>query len=85
VRSVPLVDRVRVPLELWRQKSRSPAEGWLFPSEGTLPEGRIVAPELKYLAGGFSLLDLHNVISRVIMPVLRKKKLAWKPLKAGRT
>jgi len=85
LRSVPLIDRVRVPLELWRQKSKSPAEGWLFPSEGTLPESRIVAPELKYLAGGFSPLDLHNIISRVIMPTLKEKKLAWKPLKAGRT
>ena len=70
---------------LWRQKSKNPAEGWLFPSEGTLPESRIVAPELKHLAGGFSPLDLHNVISRVIVPILREKKLTWKPLKAGRT
>src|SRR6266568_5867106 len=65
MRSVPLVDRVRVPLELWRQKSKNPTEGWMFPSEGTLPESRIVAPEMKHLAGGFSPLDLHNVISRV--------------------
>jgi integrase len=72
LRSVPLIDRVRVPLELWRQKSKNATEGWLFPSEGTLPESRIVAPELKYLAGGFSPLDLHNVISRVIMSVLEE-------------
>lgn len=85
VRSVPLIDRVRVPLELWRQKSKNPSEGWLFPSEGTLPERRIVAPDLKYLAGGVSPLDLHNVISRVIIPILKEKKLTWKPLKAGRT
>jgi integrase len=85
IRSVPLVDRVRVPLELWRQKSKNPTEGWLFPSEGTLPESRIVAPELKHLAGCFSPLDLHNVISRVIVPALKEKKLTWKPLKAGRT
>ena len=85
VRSVPLIDRVRVPLELWRQKSKNPSEGWLFPSEGTLPERRIVAPELKFLRGGFSPLDLHNVISRVIIPILKEKKLTWKPLKAGRT
>ncbi len=85
MRSVPLVDRVRVPLELWRQKSKNPTEGWMFPSEGTLPESRIVAPEMKHLAGGFSPLDLHNVISRVIGPALKAKGLTWKPLKAGRT
>ena len=54
-------------------------------SAGTVRKARIVAPELKHLAGGFSPLDLHNVISRVIVPALKEKKLTWKPLKAGRT
>ena len=82
---IPLVDRVRVPLELWRQKCGYPTEGWLFPSEGTLPGDRITAPEMKHLAGGPSPLDLHNLISRVIAPTVRIAGLKWKPLKAGRT
>ena len=82
---IPLVDRVRVPLELWRLKSGSPKEGWLFPSEGTLPADRITAPEMQHLAGGPSPLDLHNLISRVIGPTVKAAGLKWKPLKAGRT
>jgi integrase len=42
--SIRLVDRVRVPLELWRLESNNPTEGWLFPSGAALPEKRIVAP-----------------------------------------
>ena len=34
---LPLIDRVRVPLELWRQKCGSPTEGWVFPSANNTP------------------------------------------------
>jgi len=33
VRSVPLIDQVRVPLELWRKKRGGATEGWLFESD----------------------------------------------------
>lgn len=52
VASVPLLDRVRVPLELWWAKSGKPTEGWLFPS-GVNPRhslanyvNRIIRPTL---------------------------------------
>ena len=85
VDAVPLIAQVRIPLEVWRQKCGNLTEGWLFPSNGTLPIERIIGPEMRHLAGGPSPLDLHNVISRVIVPTLKAKGLQWKPLKAGRT
>jgi hypothetical protein len=59
-------------------------EGWLFPSGGVLTAERIVDPELKYLAG-VAPVDLYNLTTRTIKPILRAKGLKWKPLKAGRT
>jgi integrase len=50
---IPLMDPVRVPLELWRQKSGNPSDGWLFPSEANTPTtlnnfvNRIIKPTLK--------------------------------------
>ena len=35
--SVPLLDQVRVPLELWRRKCGNPTEGWLFESRNGTP------------------------------------------------
>jgi integrase len=35
--TLPLIDQVRVPLELWRQKSGSPSEGWVFPNRFNNP------------------------------------------------
>ena len=32
VASLPLIDQVRIPLELWRQKCGNPTSGWVFPS-----------------------------------------------------
>jgi integrase len=83
IRSVPLLPHVRVPMELWRQKSSG--TGWIFLSEGTLTAARIVAPEMQHLAGGPSPVDLHNLVKRVIRPAVEKAKLQWKPIKAGRT
>ncbi len=84
VRSIPLLPQVRVPLELWRQKCVD-TSGWIFPSEGTLTEERIMAPEMKQYAGVLSPIDLHNLYRRVIAPKVRKAGLTWKGLKAGRT
>jgi integrase len=84
VRSIPLMPHVRVPLELWRQKSADKS-GWIFPSDGTLTAERIIAPEMQHLAGGASPIDLHNLVKRVIKPAVEKAKLQWKPIKAGRT
>ncbi len=30
--TLPIIDQVRIPLELWRKRSKSPKEGWVFPS-----------------------------------------------------
>jgi len=84
VRSIPLLPQVRIPLELWRQKSKN-TSGWIFPSEGALTAERIIAPEMQHLAGGPSPVDLHNLVKRVIKPAVEKAKLQWKPIKAGRT
>jgi integrase len=84
VRSIPLLPQVRIPLELWRQKSAD-TSGWIFPSDGTLTAARIVAPEMQHLAGGRSPMDLHNLVKRVIRPLVQTAGLQFKPLKAGRT
>ena len=79
-----MLPQVRVPLELWRQKSTG-AAGWIFPNEGTLTAERIIAPEMAHFAGGPSPVNLHSLCQRVIRPAVKKAKLKWKPLKAGRT
>jgi integrase len=92
IASLPLIDQVRMPLELWRQRSREiaearaaaqkqpPHEGWVFESRNGTP------------------IDLHNVCSRVIVPHVKgnsecvrckripkaPKNLSWKTLYAGR-
>jgi integrase len=82
IAKLPIVDAVRVPLELWREKSMPKAEtaGWVFPSSNDTP------------------VDLHNMIARVIMPHLEGKRkcvlckkvpnvtkeVKWKGLYAGR-
>jgi integrase len=49
---IPLIDPVRVPLELWRQQSGK-TEGWLFPTDANTPTAlnnfvnRIIKPTLK--------------------------------------
>ena len=50
---IPLIDPVRIPLKLWRQKSGNRTEGWLFSSEADTPAtlnnfvNRIIKPTLK--------------------------------------
>jgi integrase len=51
--SIPVMDAVRVPLELWRKKRGKPTEGWLFPTEANTPAAlnnfinRVIKPTLK--------------------------------------
>ena len=68
VASVPLIAPVRIPLNLWREKSGNPSEGWVFPST----------------TGKDSPLDLKSLVQRVIVPTLKEKKMEWKTLYAGR-
>jgi len=80
---LPLIDQVRVPFELWRQKCGNPTEGWVFKKVRKIGED---VPA-----------DLHNLISRVIRPhvegkeqcercnkVPKKSGVEWKTLYAGR-
>src|SRR5581483_3209227 len=95
--ALPLIDQVRVPLELWRMKSGNPSKGWLFPSGGVLSEERITDPDMKHFAGGWAPIDLHNLVSRIIIPhvngsdrcipcdcVPQKSGVTWKGLYSGR-
>jgi integrase len=66
VASLPLIDLVRVPLELWRKKCGNPKEGWVFESRNGTP------------------VDLHNMVTRIIMPALKARGLIWKSLYSGR-
>jgi integrase len=51
IASLPLIDRVRIPLELWRQKSPD-TSGWVFPSINNTPidlhnlVARVIRPAL---------------------------------------
>jgi integrase len=80
---LPLIDQVRVPLELWRQKCGNPTEGWVFKKVRKIGED---VPA-----------DLHNMIARVIKPhvegaercvecdrVPKKSGVEWKSLYSGR-
>jgi integrase len=76
--ALPLIDRVRIPLELWRQQQGDVTEGWLFPSGGLLTAERIGSPDLMYLAGGAAPMALANIVNRDIKPILKRKGIAWK-------
>jgi integrase len=49
---MPLIDQVRVPLELWRHKSGKPSLGWVFPSARKTPvdlhnlAARVIRPHI---------------------------------------
>jgi integrase len=83
IAALPLIDQVKVPLELWRQKSGKPTEGWVFKKVRKIGED---VPA-----------DLHNLIARVIKPhvegkdkcercdlIPKKSGAEWKTLYAGR-
>lgn len=50
---LPLIGRVRVPLELWRRASGGPKEGWVFPSRTGTPVdlhnliARVIRPHIE--------------------------------------
>ena len=83
VRDIPMVKQVKQPLAIWWAKSGRPKEGWVFPSDGVLNDERC-APEMKHLVGGPAPLDLHNALSRIVLPKLRAKKIEWRGLYSGR-
>jgi integrase len=53
IASLPLIDQVRIPLELWRAKSGNRTAGWVFESRNGTPVdlhnliNRVIIPELK--------------------------------------
>ena len=53
IASLPLIDQVRVPLELWRRQSKRPKEGWVFGSRNATPvdlhnlAARVLRPHLQ--------------------------------------
>jgi integrase len=61
--SLPLIDPVRIPLELWRQKCGNIKEGWVFPSRNNTPIdlhnmiARVIRPTLQ--AAGLKFKTLY--------------------------
>jgi integrase len=66
VASLPLIQPVQGLLKLWRERSGSPSDGWVFPNTFGRP------------------MDLRELTRKVIRPVLKKAKITYKPLYAGR-
>jgi integrase len=81
IAKLPIVDAVRVPLELWRQKSKaSEGEGWVFGSRNDTPVdlhnliARVIVPHLDG--------KRKCVVCKKVPSV--SKQLQWKGLYAGR-
>jgi integrase len=78
VAGLPLIDQVRVPLELWRQKSGAPSKGWVFESRNGTPVdlhnvcSRIIVPHVE---GKRECVQCKRV---------PKASGVWKTLYAGR-
>jgi len=76
---VPLINQVRVPLELWHQKSDNPKEGWVFPSEEDTPVdlhnlvARVIRPHVE---------GKGTCVRCKLIP--EKSGVRWKGLYAGR-
>jgi integrase len=79
VASLPLINQVRVPLKLWRQKSKNPKEGWVFPSRNNTPAdlhnyiARIIKPHVE----GKTYCERCDKTPK-------KSGVEWKTLYAGR-
>jgi integrase len=80
IADIPLVNpRVLIPLELWRQKSGNPAQGWVFPSRNSTPVdlhnvvARVIVPHVS-----------GKKICVRCKTVTKPSKLQWKGLYAGR-
>jgi integrase len=80
VASLPLIDQVRVPLELWRHNCKNPSEGWLFPSRNDTPidlhnlVSRVIIPHVN---GSGKCVRCDRVPKAL-------KNTRWKSLYAGR-
>jgi integrase len=79
IATLPLIDQVRVPLELWRQKSGDPKEGWIFGSRNDTPTdlhnviNRVIIPHVN---GSGRCIPCDKVP--------KKSGVVWKGLYAGR-
>lgn len=77
---IPVLDAVRVPLELWRAKSKDATSGWVFGSRNNTPVdlynmiARVIVPHLN---------GEDECVRCAIAPIVTTK-LAWKGLYAGR-
>ena len=79
IATLPLIDQVKVPLELWRQKSGDPKEGWMFGSRNDTPTdlhnviNRVIIPHVN---GSGRCIPCDKVP--------KKSGVMWKGLYAGR-
>ena len=79
VASLPLIDQVIVPLELWRKKCGKPTEGWVFESKKGTPvdlhnlTARVIVPHVE---GKRECVRCEKVPD--------KTKLKWRSLYSGR-
>lgn len=79
IATLPLIDQVRVPLELWRQKSDNRKEGYVFESRNATPVdlhnliSRVIKPHVE----GKKLCERCDKIPE-------KSGVEWKTLYAGR-
>lgn len=79
IATLPLIDQVRVPLELWRKKSDGAKQGWVFPSRNNTPvdlhnlSARVIRPHVE---------GVERCVECDLIP--KKSGVAWKTLYAGR-
>jgi integrase len=77
--TLPLIEQVKFPLNLWLAQRGNPTEGWLFPSRNATPIdlhntiARVIVPHIK---GGNNCTRCNNT------PKI--SKLTWKGLYSGR-
>jgi integrase len=79
IAALPIIDQVRIPLELWRKRSQSPKEGWVFPSRNETPAdlhnliARVIRPHVE---------GVERCAECDRIP--KESGVAWKSLYAGR-
>jgi integrase len=79
IATLPIIDQVRTPLELWRKRSQSPKEGWVFPSRNDTPVdlhnliARVIRPHVE---------GVERCAECDRTP--KTSGVAWKSLDAGR-
>ena len=79
VAALPLIDQVKIPLELWRRQSQNPKEGWVFPSRNETPVDlhNLIARVIKPHVEGQSKCERCDKVPK-------KSGVEWKTLYAGR-